>query len=433
MSEPPPPGAAASDARLEGDEEEDEGEAFFLEEGEALRETVLEAGEGAPEEEDAAEEAAGGSEGAGGGSGARAAAAGAGAGGSGGAAAQPARDDSAWTASCATDAVYCVAFHPAEQLVVCGGGDETPRAFAPPAAEPARELSGAHSDSIVGVAFSGDGTLLATAGCDAKVLVWSTATGDRVASLEGPAEGIEWVQWHPRGHVVLAGAEDFTAWMWNADSGGCMQVFTGHAGSVTCGGFTPDGRAVVTAAADSTLRVWDPRTGACASCVQGHGFHEGAINCMGFAPDGNTAITGGDDGLVCVTNLAAGRAALQLKGHADSVVAVAYCASMPSMAASAGADGKLIVWDVPTGTVRAALECGAPATAMVWLPTAAPTVVVATTAAELIVFDARAAKETQRLIGHADSIIDMKARANSDGSVTLLTGSDDKTVKLWKM
>ena len=59
--------------------------------------------------------------------------------------------------------------------------------------------------------------------------------------------------------------------------------------------------------------------------------------------------------------------------------------------------------------------------------------VVATTAAELIVFDARAAKETQRLIGHADSIIDMKARANSDGRVTLITGSDDKTVKLWKM
>ena len=51
----------------------------------------------------------------------------------------------------------------------------------------------------------------------------------------------QWLRWHPRGHVVLAGSEDFTSWMWNADTGACLSVFAGHNGSVTCGGFTPDG------------------------------------------------------------------------------------------------------------------------------------------------------------------------------------------------
>lgn len=51
----------------------------------------------------------------------------------------------------------------------------------------------------------------------------------------------QWVKWHPRGHLILAGSEDFTAWLWNANSGACLNVFSGHSGPVTCGDFTPDG------------------------------------------------------------------------------------------------------------------------------------------------------------------------------------------------
>lgn len=51
----------------------------------------------------------------------------------------------------------------------------------------------------------------------------------------------QWVKWHPRGHLVLAGSDDMTAWLWNADTAACMAVFSGHSGPVTCGDFSPDG------------------------------------------------------------------------------------------------------------------------------------------------------------------------------------------------
>lgn len=54
-------------------------------------------------------------------------------------------------------------------------------------------------------------------------------------------EVAQWIRWHPRGHVVLAGSEDSSIWMWNADNCAFMNTFLGHSGSVTCGGFTPDG------------------------------------------------------------------------------------------------------------------------------------------------------------------------------------------------
>ena len=42
--------------------------------------------------------------------------------------------------------------------------------------------------------------------------------------LEGPGGAIEWLHWHPKGDVILAGTDEFTVWLWNAQTGACMQV-----------------------------------------------------------------------------------------------------------------------------------------------------------------------------------------------------------------
>ncbi len=54
--------------------------------------------------------------------------------------------------------------------------------------------------------------------------IWDTASGRCKHSLEGPGGAIDWVDWHPRGDIVVAGSDDFTAWLWNAQTAACMQV-----------------------------------------------------------------------------------------------------------------------------------------------------------------------------------------------------------------
>ncbi|CAK9857206.1 unnamed protein product [Sphagnum jensenii] len=39
-----------------------------------------------------------------------------------------------------------------------------------------------------------------------------------------------WVKHHPRGNVVLARPEDFTALLWNVEAAACMTVLSGHGG-----------------------------------------------------------------------------------------------------------------------------------------------------------------------------------------------------------
>ena len=58
---------------------------------------------------------------------------------------------------------------------------------------------------------------------DGMVKLWDAKTGALKRTLEGPAD-VEWLDWHTKGNVLLAGSSDGTVWMWLAASGACMQV-----------------------------------------------------------------------------------------------------------------------------------------------------------------------------------------------------------------
>lgn len=85
-----------------------------------------------------------------------------------------------------------------------------------------------HEDSVIHVAYSVNGDLLATAAMDGLVKIWPTPDHNLLHTLEGPGEEIEWIDWHPKGDIILAGSSDYSSWMWNARTGVCMQVECSH-------------------------------------------------------------------------------------------------------------------------------------------------------------------------------------------------------------
>ncbi|KAJ1673558.1 60S ribosomal subunit assembly or modification protein, partial [Spiromyces aspiralis] len=108
--------------------------------------------------------------------------------------------------------VYSVSFHPNDNIVVSGGGDDKAYVWRSDTGEQLFKLE-SHSDSVAAVKFSTDGSLVATGGMDGKINVYHTSTGEKCASLDGPDEVI-WIDWHPKGPALLAGANDGTLWMW---------------------------------------------------------------------------------------------------------------------------------------------------------------------------------------------------------------------------
>ena len=295
---------------------------------------------------------------------------------------EPPSDDSVAVVTAHAAPVFSCAWSPTDGAVFAtGGGDDaaflhrvsdaaqrTRTSSAPPAAVTSHALRG-HTDTVAGLAFNHDGSLLASAGLDGKALVWRVA--DPVAApleLEGPGGGLEWVRWHPKGDVVLAGSEDFTAWMWNARDGALMQVFAGHSASVSCGGFAPDGKSVATGSSDGSLRLWAPRTGECATLFMGHPFHDGPVTCLDFHPSTEGLIvTGSEDNTARLVSGVSGKVLGTLAAHAETLECVGLSGDFP-FAASGAIDAKLVVWDLNTLQPRNTLTHDKAVSALRWIP-----------------------------------------------------------------
>ncbi|WP_346128837.1 WD40 repeat domain-containing protein [Lentzea roselyniae] len=126
-------------------------------------------------------------------------------------------------------------------------------------------------------------------------------------------------------------------------------------GQVT-GPFTIDGDRTLVLASSGSVAVWDlvarHRTG-------GFSIGSGVINRVVLLPGGKQAAIGTDDGLVEVRDVVTGAVVATPPRHTGAVTTISISPD-GTVLTSAGADGKLHLWDLARGTVLATLAVGEP-------------------------------------------------------------------------
>lgn len=213
------------------------------------------------------------------------------------------------------------------------------------APKPALDLSES-SDAVFAVAFSPDGSKLATAGADRVVRVFETATGKVLVQIEDHADWIYDLAFSPDGKNLATASRDKTAKVFDIEKKESLVTFTPHAAPVHAVAFAPDGKSVYSGGADNLIRVWTIEDEA--KQTRQIGGFGGPVFALTLSPDGQTLAATGADKLVRLFKTADGAALRSMEGHHDWVYSLAISPDGKTLASGAW-DGELRLWNVEDG------------------------------------------------------------------------------------
>lgn len=304
-----------------------------------------------------------------------------------------------------TNCVLTVVVSPDGRFVISGGGganvadstrvsDHGIRVWNVETGQLERVLDGHHGD-VNALAVTSDGRLLISASGDDTLAVWDLASGLRQRVIHVDGDGVHDVALTPNGNRLVSASENGRITLWSLRWGSEIRTMHGRHSSAQAVAVTPDGKLAVSGSVDKTVRVWNLATGRLVRTLHGH---TETVWSVAVSPDGIQVASGSGfiygkprDATVRLWDLATGTMTRVFEGHRSAVNSVAFSAGGRRLL-SASADGTLREWNCATGeelhSVRAAT-------------------------------------------GHISTIV--SAVAVLPGSSRAVTGSFDRTVKVWDL
>ena len=293
-----------------------------------------------------------------------------------------------------------------------------------------------HADRVISVAFSSDGTLIASGSEDNTVGLWDVVSRKRIATLRGNGDRIESMAFSPDGTLIA-----IESWTWVDESSSVSSGETelwdvanreqvASFWNVGAMAFSPDGTLL---AIEETL--WDVATRKEVANFENE--IEGWASSMSFSPDGTLLAIGtgsstrgtGDTAIkyegrtVELWGVASRQRIATLAGHGNRVISVAF-SSDGRMLASGSDDVRL--WDVATRQRIATLtDIEGWASSVSFSPDGTLLAIGTGKAVEL--WDIASRKRIATL-GHGGGVYSVSF--SPDGTL-LASGSEDNTVGLW--
>uniref|UniRef100_A0A1J3DCT9 Transducin beta-like protein 3 n=1 Tax=Noccaea caerulescens TaxID=107243 RepID=A0A1J3DCT9_NOCCA len=327
---------------------------------------------------------------------------------------------------------------------------------------------------VMGMACDASGGLLATGGADSKVHVWDVDGGFCTHFFKGHKGVVRSVLFHPDAtkNILFSASDDETVRVWDLLAKGtekkCFAILNKHFSAVTSIAVSEDGWTLLSAGRDKVVNVWDLHDYSCKTTVATYEVLEAVITVRSGTPfasfvasldkknkkkktasqDSTHFITFGERGVVRIWK-SEGSVCLYEQKSSDITVSSEDQESKRGFTAATmlpcdrgllcvTADQQFFIYSVVENVEESELVLSKRLVGyneeiadMKFLGYEEQFLAVATNLEEVRVYDVATMSCSYVLAGHKEVVLSLDTCVSSSGNVLVVTGSKDKTVRLW--
>lgn len=207
-----------------------------------------------------------------------------------------------------------------------------------------------HSDEVYSVAFSPDGTLLASGNGVGMIKLWDVETQRNIFTFEAykrPSEftPIQTLAFSPDGKILASGSYDRIIKLWDVTTGkntASIREDDGLAPHIYSLAFSPDGTILASGKANGpgNVKLWDVGTKRNIATF----YHKSSVYSVAFSPDGRIIASGSRGGIATLRNISTSEKIVELP-HTSAVRSVAFSPDGTTLA-SGTSEGIVNLWDL---------------------------------------------------------------------------------------